>query len=427
MTNICIESYGCSSNKSEGEVMAGILEKKDFKIVEKPEDAELIILNICTVKGDILAINHVKDMKKRFPDKAFVVTGCVTMDVIASVRKFEPLASFLSTHNIKNIVEAVEDTLNKNPITMIAYSDDIKINLPRIRKSKLIAIIPIASGCNGECAYCSVRSIKGKLQSYAIEDIKAEAQKAVTQGCKELWITSQDNACYMLEKEKKSKLPELLKEIIAIRGDFKIRLGMMNPDNVKPIINELIEVYKSDKMFKFIHLPVQSGNEYVLKNMKRKYTLDEFKDIIHEFKKQIPDLTLATDVIVGFPGESRIFFSNTVDFVKQLMPDALYISRFRARPGTEAKKMDNQVDPLETKNRSTLLASIFNNISYMRNERWYGWKGKILIDEKGEGNQWIGHNYAYKPVIIEGDYEMGQEVKVYVKKITTFGLLADVL
>lgn len=439
MVNVFIKSYGCSTNFSEGEVMAGILERGQFKIVDSPEEAYVVIVNICTVKGDTAAIKHVRDLHTQFPDKKFIVSGCITQEVMVEVRKFEPSASFVSTHNIKCIVEIVEETLNDNAVELIAYSQDIKANLPKHRKNKLIAMIPILSGCNGSCAYCSVKSIKGELYSYPMADICDEARKAVMSGAKELWITSQDNACYMLDskldiddamdadkqKNMKSRLPELLKNIIAIPGDFKIRLGMMNPNNVLPILRELIEIYRSDKIFKFLHVPLQSGDDGVLKKMGRKYTSKDFKHIIDSFRKEIPGLTIAADAIVGFPGESRAQFSTTLEFLRWITPDVLNISKFRSRPGTAADEMDDKVDNEEIKNRSALLTSVFHNMAYICNERWYKWRGTVLVDGRGKDNTWIAHNFAYKPVILEGDFELGQTVEITITKVTVFYLKGE--
>lgn len=416
-----IESYGCSTNFSEGEVMAGLLEEYEFVKTDDPENAYIIIVNVCTVKGDATAIKHVRDLKNKFPNKKFVVAGCITKKVVEEIRKFEPDASFISTHNIKEIVQVVEETINDNPIEAIAYNKEVKINLPRVRKNKVVSIIPILSGCNGSCTYCSVKGIKGELISYPIEEIVSEARKAIIKGCKEIWITSQDNACYGLDNGE-SKLVELLNKILSISGKFKVRLGMMNPNNVLPIMDELIQVYKHDKMFKFIHLPVQAGDDETLKSMNRQYTVEKFKQIIERFRIEIPDMTFSTDIIVAFPGESRLQFSNTVDLIKWLNPDILNISRYRIREGTPAAVMDKQINGSESKNRSSLITSIFNNIAYMRNERWYKWKGEIVIDEQGKDNTWIGRNYAYRPVIVEGDFSLGQELNVVIDKITKFDL-----
>lgn len=403
--------------------MAGLLEQYDFKKVEDPSEAFVLIINVCTVKGDSGAIKHVHEIKEKYPEKKIIVAGCLTQEVIKKVKEFEPNASFISTHNIKKIVSVVEETINDNPIKILAYNNETKINLPRIRKNPIIAIIPILSGCNGSCTYCSVHKIKGKLISYPAEDIISEARKAILKGCKEIWITSQDNACYGLDTGA-NKLVELLNQILNISGNFKIRLGMMNPNNVLPILDDLIKVYQHEKMFKFLHLPVQSGDNDILKLMNRKYTIDQFKEIVQKFRAYIPELTLATDVILGFPSESKIQFNNTIDLIRTINPDVLNISRFRARVGTPAKEMDNQVEGAESKNRSVLLTSIFQNISYMRNECWYKWGGKVLIDEKGKDNTWISRNYTYKPIILEGDYKLGQEVNIIIEKVTKFDLRA---
>jgi len=425
MMNFYIESYGCSANFSEGEGMAGLLEEYEFKMVHDPSDAYIVIINVCTVKGDFGAIKHVRELKEKYPDKKFIVAGCITNEVIEGVRSFEPDASFVSTNNITKIVSVVEETINDNPISLLAFSKDIKVNLPRLRKNKIISIIPILNSCNGTCSFCSVHIVKGPLVSYPMEEIISEARKAIIQGCKEIWITSQDNACYGLDQGG-NKLCELLEKICAIPGLFKIRLGMMNPDNVLPIMDDLISVYKNDKMFKFFHLCIQAGDDKVLEDMRRKYTVSEFVTIVEKFKSSIPDLTLATDIIVGFPGESRLQFSNTVDLVKKLNPEIINISRFQPRNKTPAAKMEDQVDGAESKNRSTLLTSIFGNISYMRNERWYKWKGPVLIEEKGKEGTYIGRNFAYKQVIVEGEFTPGETVDVEIDKITKFYLVGKV-
>jgi MiaB/RimO family radical SAM methylthiotransferase len=231
----------------------------------------------------------------------------------------------------------------------------------------------------------------------------------------------------MLEKQEKTGLPELLKEILGIEKDFFLRLGMMNPEHVLPVLDELIKVYKNKKIFKFLHLPVQSGNDSILGLMKRRYHVDDFRKIISEFREDIPGITISTDIIVGFPTETDAQFQDSLNLVKELRPDVLNISRFQPRYGTEAAKMEGQVDGGVSKDRSRLLTDIFTNISRMNNERWIGWEGDILIDEKGKDGSWVGRNFAYKPIIIKGDHDLGEIVKVKVENITPYDLRAIVL
>jgi MiaB-like tRNA modifying enzyme len=302
-----------------------------------------------------------------------------------------------------------------------------KINLPKVRKNSIVGVIPISNSCANYCSYCSVRYVKGKLFSYDKQDIEFEALRCLKEGCKELWVTSQDNAAYMLDKSEVSKLPELLGAITTIDKKFFIRIGMMNPMHLLDILDDMINVYKNDKVFKFLHIPVQSGNDNILGLMKRKYAVADFKKIVSEFRKSIPNITISTDIICGFPTETEEQFKDSLELVKEIKPDVLNISRYQARPGTEAAKMEGQINGRVTKNRSRLLTDIFINISRMNNERWLNWEGEILIDEKGKHDTWVGRNFAYRPVIVRGDVKLGDYVKVKIKDITPFDLRGDII
>jgi len=257
---------------------------------------------------------------------------------------------------------------------------------------------------------------------YPKEEIIEQAKAAVKDHIPEIWLTAQDTGCY--GKDIDSSLPELLRELIEIKGDFKIRLGMCNPNHALEFLDELIEVYKSEKMFKFLHVPVQSGNDKILKSMKRKYKVEDFGYIVRRFREEIPEITIATDIICGFPGETEEQFQDSLDLIKETKPAVLNISRFWPRPGTVAEKMEDQLHGRDTKKRSSLLTDIAHNIFRMQNERWLNWKGEILIDEKGKDDSWVGRNLAYKPVIVRGDYKLGDKINVRVNKVTSFDLRA---
>jgi len=290
-------------------------------------------------------------------------------------------------------------------------------------RNPVIEIIPICEGCLGSpCSYCQVKKARGTLRSYPKEEIIEQAKAAVKDHIPEIWLTAQDTGCY--GKDIDSSLPELLRELIEIKGDFKIRLGMCNPNHALEFLDELIEVYKSEKMFKFLHVPVQSGNDKILKSMKRKYKVEDFGYIVRRFREEIPEITIATDIICGFPGETEEQFQDSLDLIKETKPAVLNISRFWPRPGTVAEKMEDQLHGRDTKKRSSLLTDIAHNIFRMQNERWLNWKGEILIDEKGKDDSWVGRNLAYKPVIVRGDYKLGDKINVRVNKVTSFDLRA---
>ncbi len=427
MTSIHFQTHGCSTNLSESEIMMGLLKKANFEIVSEPEKADILVINICTVKGKEVALRNIRKLNENFPNKKLIVASCITRIILKEARKIREDASFISTHNIKSVVDVIEEVLNDNIIEATGRDEYKKINLPKIRKNPIIGIIPILNSCANYCSYCSVRYVKGKLLSYDMEDIKAEVLKCLQDGCKELWVTSQDNAAYMLEKEKINKLPELLNEIVNLDKDFFVRIGMMNPSHLIDILEPMIDIYRNKKIFKFLHVPVQSGNNEILKLMKRNYTVNDFKKIIDEFRKNIPNLTISTDIIVGFPTETEQQFNDSLNLIKEIRPDVLNISRFQARYGTEAAKMEGQIDGGITKNRSRLLTDIFTNISRMNNEKWLDWKGEILIDEKGKHDTLVGRNFAYKPVIIRGDFKLGDFVKVKIENVTPYDLRGELV
>jgi MiaB-like tRNA modifying enzyme len=404
--------------------MKGLLPKEEFEIVNNPEDAFVIIINICTVKGNINPLRVIRKLKEQYENKKYIIAGCITKNIIPKIREILPECSLISTHNIKEIVQVVEETINDNPIEILSKSDEEKINLPRVRKNKVIGIIPISSGCLGYCAYCSVKLIKGDLKSYSIENIVKEVNKALDEGCKEIWLTSQDTGCYGRDID--TNLIELLREITAIEKTFLIRIGMMNPNFALDMLEELVNIYTNEKIFKFLHIPVQSGNDEILRKMKRKYEVADFKKIVKIFRDKIPNITIATDIICGFPTETKEQFQGSLDLIEDIKPDVINISKFNPRPGTAAFKME-QVQGEEIKRRSRLLTSVFDWIGYGVNKKYKDWQGTILINEKGKNNTFIGRNSAYKPVIIEGDYRLGERIKVKITDVTKHYLIAEKL
>ncbi|MFH1053771.1 MAG: tRNA (N(6)-L-threonylcarbamoyladenosine(37)-C(2))-methylthiotransferase [Candidatus Woesearchaeota archaeon] len=439
MEKIYIKTHGCSTNFSESEVMAGVLEKNGFRIVDEPESADLIIVNVCTVKGEVKGLRTIRKMKENYPSKKLIVAGCITKKLIPEIRKISEEASLISTHNIMDIKEVVEEALNENPVEDLGKGKEIelKINKPKKRINPFIGIVPISSGCNQYCAYCSVIMIKGKLINYPEDIIIKEVEKCVSDGCKEIWITSQDNGNYGLDKigkneadiKGKLKLPELLRKVIGVNGDFIVRIGMMNPTFLKEMIPEMIEIFRHKKVFKFLHVPVQSGSDEILRKMDRNYNVDDFKKIIEEFRKAIPELTLITDIIVGFPGETEEQFQESIRLIKEVRPDALNISRYKEREGTKANRYGEKVEGGLIKERSLKMTQIYEYIAYEQNKKWKNWEGIIFIDEKGrEGtNTMIGRNYAYKPVIMLGDHKIGEKIKVRIKDVTKYDLRGEII
>lgn len=427
MSKICIITFGCSLNISDSEIMAGILKEHDFEMVSAPALADIIIINTCTVKHttETNFWKLLKNLKEK--GKPIIIAGCIAQTDPERLGEF----SLIGTTQINNIAFAVEETLAGNIVKMAAkqHADSIfRFTLPKIRRNPVVEILPISQGCLGSCSYCKTKAARFELQSYDLDAVICHAKAAIKEGVKELWVTSQDTAVYGQDiKNKKVNLAALLKKLAGIKGDFMIRLGMGNPGNVLKCLGELIDAFKLPKMFKFLHVPVQSGNNDVLKAMNRDYTVEGFKTTIKRFRQQIPNITIATDIIAGFPGETDEQFYDSLKLIREIRPDVLNISRYSARPKTKAALLPQLPGGL-IKERSRILTQTFEHISFERNRKWNNWAGCIIIDEKGkEGtNTMIGRNPFYKPVIVDNPKDkplkLGESLRVRITCITKHDL-----
>ena len=248
-----------------------------------------------------------------------------------------------------------------------------------------------------ECSFCQTKLAKGRLRSYRIGEILRQIRSDIADGCKEIWLSSTDNGCY--GKDIGSDLVHLLRSCCLIEGDYKIRVGMMNPMYLPCMLKEMIEVFSAnDKIFKFLHIPVQSGSDRILRKMKRGHTVKTYRNIVRAFRKALPEITIATDVIIGFPSETNEDFLKTIDLLKETEPDIVNSSKYSSRSGTEACKL-KQVDSHIVKQRSEQIHKLIKEIGAKRNSIWKGWRGTVTIDEIN-GRNIQGRNYAYKPVLL---------------------------
>jgi len=257
-----------------------------------------------------------------------------------------------------------------------------------------------------------------------MKDIVSKSKHYVREGVKEIWLTSQDNGCYHVDIDRKYSLPELMHSIADIEGDFQIRVGMMNPNHVLKMLDKLIESYKRDKIYKFIHIPIQAGNNEVLKKMVRNYKAEDYECIVREIKKKIPEMTIATDIICGFPTETESQFADTVRVIKETEPDIINISRYAKRQGTVAAKM-SPVKSEEIKKRSTVVTNLLEQIGLKRNNYWIGWSGRVLVNEKGKDNTLIARNNSYKPIVLKEKVNMGEFVNVKIIGATSYYLSGE--
>jgi threonylcarbamoyladenosine tRNA methylthiotransferase CDKAL1 len=415
---INIQTYGCTANTADTQTITGILTQKGHQITNQ-QQADIIIYNTCAVKGptENRIINAIKQTPK---NKKIIIIGClpkISLERLNTETRYDAVAGPSIGENIIKIVDQVAN--GEKIVNLQNTEEKPPLTLPRKNTNPTVSILPINFGCLGSCAYCCVVFARGKLRSYSIPEIIQRVQTDLATGTQEFWVTSQDTAAYGREIGK--NLAELLHAIGNVEGDFKVRVGMMTPNMIVDMQNDLIEAFKNPKIFKFLHFPVQSGDDQVLKKMRRFYTVAEFKESVAAFRAAFPDLTLATDVIVGFPGETNEAFQNTLQLLRDIKPDVTNVSKFFARPKTAAAQMqEGKVMLEEIKRRSTVTSVLVKQLSFERNKLWQGWSGDILVDEAGkvEGS-WVGRNFAYKPVVVKSKKNLlGETLRVRVFKTT---------
>ncbi len=426
MPSYNIVTYGCSNNQAESEIMEALMRKKGFS-PSTQEQADIVILNTCSVKSvtENKILHAARELQNS--NKKFILTGCMPEAQYDIIKEVVPEAGIVSTHHIDKIADAAESMLNGEYVEILGKARPIKASLPKIRKNPVIDIIPISSGCKSFCTFCSTKLAKGDLFSYPSEIIVDVVKKAVTEGVKEFWLTSQDNGCYGFDKNK--DLADLINEITSnIEGDYMLRIGMMNPEHVVKLLPKLLEAYENEHVFKFFHLPVQSGSNETLRKMKRRHTAEDYIKIVEEIRSKFPLSTIWTDMICGFPEETEEDFSASLQLLKQAQPDFSNVSAYGNRPGTLATKI-KQIDTAVKKERTRKMSDFVRNMSEQHNKKWIGWSGKITIDDFNEIKQtWMGRNFAYKSVVISsGSYSLGQTIYVKITDATISNLIGDSL
>ena len=421
MAKIWVEAYGCSASFSDSEMISGLIVNGGHTLAENPKDSDLNLIVTCSVK-DATATKMVHRIKES-NSKPLVVAGCLPKAEQKTVEKFAHNASLLGPNSIGMTLQVIQSTLDGKKMIALDDSDVSKVGLPKIRLNPAIGIVEIASGCMSECTFCQTKLSKGDLQSYRVGDIVRQIKTELSDGCNEVWLTSTDNGCYGFDID--SDLPELVNMVSEIPQKFFIRVGMMNPMYMPRIRDGLLKSFESAKVFKFLHVPVQSGSNKVLNDMKRGHTEQTFRDITQQFRRKFDKFTISTDIIVGFPTETEEDFEQTLKLLEDTKPDIVNLSRYSQRPGTDAAEM-NQIDVIEVKRRSKIVSELINKISKENNRNWIGWEGQVTFDEEHEG-QVRGRNFAYKPIFVKEEPKIGQISNVKIIDTTTHSLIGQIM
>jgi len=385
--SVYIETYGCRYNFGDTAKLIEILRSKGNTIVDSAETADSVIINTCTVVGP--TERRMLRQFSRFREYDLYVTGCmpeVQREAIFAVCT----PTFISSKTIHEVYRSVKTVSGGG-----------------------VAIVQVAQGCVGRCTYCLTRIARGPLKSFSEEEILAEIQAHTRTGTQEIQITAQDTGCWGWDIGK--SLPGLLNCIEDLPGRFMIRVGMMNPATVRGILDDLVDAFASDRIFKFVHLPVQSGSDAILDRMGRGYTVADFEKIVSSFKNRYPEITLATDMIVGFPGETRQDFSESLDLIGRVRPNKVNITRYSQRPFTSLPSKEDFPDWVK-KDRSRLMNSHTEKVYTSINTGYLEKQVPFLVTEKIKTGSVMARSPDYLGIVIDEDLPLGYEGQAILKK-----------
>jgi len=392
--------------------MQSLLLRQGHDVLAAESDADAHLLVTCTVIE-----RTERDMVRRIralaaTGKPLVVAGCMAAAQPRAVRALAPNAYLVSPRKWTQVAALFEaDTACAEQVrdaeaTGLGYHD---------------AIVPIAQGCVGRCTYCITRIARGRVTSYARDDLVAEVCRHVERGVREIKLTGQDTAAWGVDTGE--TLADLLAAVTAIPGEFRIRVGMADPLAVLPILDGLVAAYRHEKVFKFLHLPVQSGDDGILERMKRDYAVADFERIVRAFRRPFPELTLSTDVILGFPGETEETVAATVDLIERVRPDIVNVTRFSPRAGTPASEWKAPVG-WRVKEWSRRVVAAKTRIRRAINEALVGRTMRVLTTEQGKPGTTLARTDTYKQVVIPGERGIGEFMDVRIARASDIDLYA---
>jgi MiaB-like tRNA modifying enzyme len=401
---IHFETFGCTANMGDTMKLRALMRKKGHELVEEGE-ADLVIVNTCTVtkRTELNVLKRLRELKGA--GKEVIVAGCMAAAQPELIRS--GLGEEVPLVTPRDIGDA--------------YREDLELD-----GDGVVSIIPIAMGCIGRCSYCMVKQARGELISYEPEKIREAVERAVERGAKEIRITSQDCSAYGWEKRGSFKLPELLEMVTSVEGDFRVRVGMMNPFTVIHILDELLEAFNSEKIFKFVHVPVQSGSDKVLGDMRRDYKAADFIEIVKCIRKRFAYSTVSTDFIIGFPTETEEDFLASLNLLEEVKPEKVNITRFSPRPGTEAAHLKDLIDR-EKKRRSRIFSSLDRTVGFEKQKALEGKELPVLITEKGTKGGVIGRDPAYRMVVLNEDLPLGASHRTRIREAKSTYLMGEVV
>ena len=394
MARYHIETYGCTSNRGESRQIEAALRDAGHYRVDGPESADVAIMNSCTVveKTERNMLRRARELEAETAD--LIVTGCMAL---AQGEEFEREGIDAQVLHWDDVPGAVTNGECPTPGSGVEPVLD-----------GVVGILPIARGCMSDCSYCITKGATGRIESPSVAENVEKARALVRAGAKEVRITGQDTGVYGWDTGER-KLHELLDRVCGIDGDFRVRVGMANPKGVHGIREELAEVFAgTEKLYNFLHAPVQSGSDDVLGDMRRQHQVREFREVVETFDARLDHWTLSTDFIVGFPTETDADHRRSLDLLREVRPEKINVTRFSKRPGTDAAAMKG-LGGTKKKERSKELSDLKMTVVGEAYEAMVDTTREVLVVAEGTGDSVKCRDGAYRQIVVRNASEHGLE------------------
>ena len=411
-----IETFGCTANMGNSQELAGALQERGH-IQSSLNEADAIVVNTCAVteKTERKVLRRLRLLQ----GPRLVVAGCLPAALPASVSGLSCRGELgpLNRSSARKIEDLFALSSSLPPLSLPPPTIPSSLPLRPGPAQDLCGIVNVAEGCNGACSYCIVRKARGSLKSRSLDDVVERVEGMIAQGMVEIQITAQDTAAY--GSDRGDDLALLISRLTALPGKFMLRVGMLNPESLTPIQEPVIHAFCSPKVYRFLHLPVQSGSDRILGKMGRRYHTRDVLEMVGAFRSCFPDIFLITDVIIGFPGETEEDFQESVHLIERMQPDKVNLTRFSARPGTAAARLYDMPDRFK-KERSREMTRLWMEIAARRNSRYVGRSLSALVTEPGRNGTMKARGENYLGIVVKGDVKMGSFIEVLVTESNPF-------
>ncbi|MCL4372193.1 tRNA (N(6)-L-threonylcarbamoyladenosine(37)-C(2))-methylthiotransferase [Candidatus Marsarchaeota archaeon] len=393
---VYIETYGCTLNQADSGIISSAMSSNGVELCNEESDADVVLLNTCTVKGATQnrIVYRLKELERS--GKRMIVTGCMAGANSDIIERYAPSASIATIHNVESMPRIAHEAFSGNRILALGTGPDSRLDF-YAHDGSVIAKVPLSDGCLSSCSFCETKFARGSLHSFDEDMILQAVAYSVRNGAREVDLTAQDTGAYGIDRG--TNIARLAERLGSIDGSFKARIGMLNPEHLHRYMDELIDALKSEKLYKFLHLPLQSGSDSVLKAMRRGYTVDAFMGYVKELRKKINGITIETDIIVGYPTETEDDFDMTVSALKDFRPYVTNISKFTKRPHASASQM-KQLAPETINERSAELSRLVRSMQAEDRNASIGEIADVLLTEKGPSSL-NGRDGSYRQVVMQ--------------------------